>query len=163
MPNTMDVRQKAGLNASRQSTSPASPGIGTPQTPPRSPAMVERRTVRPAIPLCPRGRSSVPAAVRNFPLMINALLKKISRPHARPNHGAKACPLPPAPRAAAPRRWTVPTPNAGRRPIMTGVRAMRLPISATPPPAGSVSPAAGVRLPRPPAKSHGAKTALVMA
>lgn len=102
MPNTLDVRQKAGLNAPRQSTSPASPGVGTPQTPPRSPAMVERRAVRPAIPLCPRGRSSVPAAARNFPLMINALLKKTSRPHARPNHGAKACPLPLAPRAAAP-------------------------------------------------------------
>lgn len=32
MPNTLDVRQKLGLNASRQSTSPASPGIGTLQT-----------------------------------------------------------------------------------------------------------------------------------
>lgn len=122
MPNTMDVRQKAGLNASRQSTSPASPDVGTPQTPPRSPAMVERRTVRPAIPLCPRGRSSVPAAVRNFPLMINALLKKTSRPHARPNHGAKACPLPPAPQAASARRresgYPVPRQRAtGQKPL----------------------------------------------
>lgn len=53
------------------------------------------------MPRCPRGRSSVPAAARNFPLMINALLKKTLRPHPRPNDGAKAGPLPPSPRAAA--------------------------------------------------------------
>ncbi|WP_406704059.1 hypothetical protein [Sodalis sp.] len=75
--------------------------------------------------------------------------------------------MPPAPRAAAPAPMERTAPE--RLPqtdndLRSGDAVTDLGNAAgLTPPAGSVSPAAGVRLPRPPAKRHGAKTALVMA
>lgn len=87
MPNTLDVRQKGGMDASRHATPPPSPEMRPSSR--RSSTLAGRVLVRSALPVGPRARAPVSALARNYPLTLKALLNNTSRPLARHSVSAK--------------------------------------------------------------------------